>query len=130
MTRSLRRAAVAAIVAAAGLRLVRGGMASPIGRYVVDGPSMLPAYQPGERLLVNRLAYAFWRPAIGDVVVLRDPDRRGHLLLKRVSKAPDGFHPEPSHVFVLGDNAAESRDSRAFGPVHRRAVIGKAWFKY
>ncbi len=89
---------------------------------------MLPAYKPGERLVVNRLAYVFRRPAIGDVVVLRDPQRDGHVLLKRISKAPEVL--PPSQVYVLGDNSTESRDSRAFGPVQRTAIVGKAWFKY
>ncbi len=32
--------------------------------------------------------------------------------------------------FVLGDNRRESEDSRRFGPVPARAIIGKVWFTY
>jgi nickel-type superoxide dismutase maturation protease len=85
---------------------------------------MVPAYQPGDRLVVNRLAYLFRRPRPGDVVVLRDPQVAGRLLLKRVVAA-DG-----DGVVVLGDNAAGSRDSRSFGPVRRRDIVGKALLRY
>lgn len=98
----------------------------PVIRYDVDGPSMEPAYRHGDRLLVNRLAFAGRDPAIGDIVVVRDPDDERRHLIKRVAAAPgtDGS------VFVLGDNAALSRDSRVFGPIPRRAIIGKALWKY
>jgi signal peptidase I len=36
----------------------------------------------------------------------------------------------PLHVFVLGDNRPNSRDSRAFGPVHMDQIIGQALFVY
>ena len=32
--------------------------------------------------------------------------------------------------FVLGDNRRESEDSRRFGPVPARTIIGKVWFIY
>jgi signal peptidase I len=35
-----------------------------------------------------------------------------------------------SHIFVLGDNRASSRDSRAFGPVSMDQIVGRAWFIY
>jgi signal peptidase I len=101
-----------------------------VSRYVVDGPSMEPAYRNGDRLLVNRLAYVFHEPRPGDVVVLRDPEERTRLLIKRVVAVPDGSLPAPRHVYVLGDNAAESRDSRHFGPVGRALILGRAWRKY
>jgi signal peptidase I len=101
----------------------------PVGRYVVDGPSMEPAYRPGDRVLVNRLAYLWRRPSAGDVVVLRDPERAGRHLIKRVAQAPD-CGPGPVRYLVLGDNAAQSRDSRAFGPVEGRQIVGKAWRVY
>ncbi len=88
---------------------------------------MEPAYRDGERIVVNRLAYVRRSPAAGDVVVLRDPDRDGHVLLKRVAFDVDAG---ATSVYVLGDNAQASRDSREFGPVPVGLVVGKAWFRY
>jgi nickel-type superoxide dismutase maturation protease len=102
----------------------------PIGRYVVEGPSMEPAYRAGDRVLVNRLAYLRRPPVAGDVVVLRDPERNGHILLKRIARAPEGVCPGPAQIYVLGDNAGASRDSRAFGLVDRRKIVGRAWLVY
>ncbi len=101
----------------------------PVGRYIVDGPSMEPAYRTGDRVLVNRFAYLRREPAVGDVVVLRDPERPGHRLLKRVAEAPERA-PGPAGYFVLGDNLARSRDSRTFGPVRRPDILGRAWLVY
>ncbi|MEX2227854.1 MAG: S26 family signal peptidase [Dehalococcoidia bacterium] len=114
------------------LRLLSGllGRISPVSRYIVDGPSMEPAYRAGNRLIVNRLAYLRRPPAIGDVVVLRDPQDDARLLIKRVAPAPDGARPRQSRIWVLGDNAPESRDSRTFGFIDRRRIVGKAWLRY
>jgi signal peptidase I len=32
--------------------------------------------------------------------------------------------------FLMGDNRNHSNDSRAFGPVHREAIVGRAIFRY
>jgi signal peptidase I len=105
--------------------IVRGVALLPIARYVVDGPSMEPAYRAGDRLLVNRLAYVRRPPRVGDVVVARDPEHAQRLLLKRVASVVDD-----RHIYVLGDNAAESRDSRTFGAIKRSHIVGRAWRTY
>jgi len=37
---------------------------------------------------------------------------------------PTGF------LFVMGDHRQESQDSRAFGPIAKSTVIGRAWVRY
>lgn len=122
--------------------------------YVVDGVSMEPTLQPGQRLVV-------WRPcgalARGDLVVFRNPVEPDEVMVKRVLGLPreevevaherlfvGGFEigepylppdahtgsVEPvtvfeDHYYLLGDNRSESIDSRRFGPIPRRLVVGK-----
>jgi nickel-type superoxide dismutase maturation protease len=89
---------------------------SPIRLVVVDGDSMRPALEPGDRLLVLRR-----RARPGDVVAL---EHDGRVIVKRVA-AVDG-----DDVTVLGDNAERSTDSRSFGPVARAAILGRAVYRY
>jgi nickel-type superoxide dismutase maturation protease len=92
----------------------------PLFRVVVDGESMRPAVAPGDRLLVLHAR----RLRCGDVVALFDPRRRDRTIVKRVAAI------RGDEVTVLGDNPARSTDSRAFGPVHRRDVRGRAVYRY
>jgi len=81
---------------------------------------MLPALAPGDRLLVVR------SPVLepGDVVALVDPEAPGRILVKRVARL------HALEVEVRGDNEQVSRDSRQFGPVSRRDVLGRAVYRY
>jgi signal peptidase I len=35
----------------------------------------------------------------------------------------------PDEYFVMGDNRGDSQDSRAFGPVDRRLILGRVWLR-
>jgi hypothetical protein len=100
---------------------------------VVRDDSMRPELVPGDRLWVDpRPGRPFAR---GDVVVLRDPETPGRLLVKRVvgvaGDRPSRGTPLPEgSVYLEGDNPGMSRDSRAFGPAPLRAVVGLVWFRY
>lgn len=89
---------------------------------------MEPTFGPGDRLLVDRGAYARTAPVEGEIVVVTDPERSGRLLLKRVAAAPGPL--PPGTIWLRGDRAASSRDSRQFGPVPLPAVLGRVWFRY
>jgi nickel-type superoxide dismutase maturation protease len=91
------------------------------GRVVVDGGSMRPALEPGDRLLV----LPWRRPRPGDVVAASDPRLPARTIVKRVAEVrPDGS------LVLLGDAPDASTDSRTFGPVPRRLVRGRAVWRY
>jgi inner membrane protease subunit 1 len=126
-------ALLALIAAAAGLlsgRLVR--------RYVVQGRSMLQAFKPGDRLVVENVSYRLRQPRIGEVVVVAQQAAMGRLDLKRIAAGPGaevtvGGAPDflgEHEWYVVGDNLTESTDSRQLGPVRTGDIIGRVWFRY
>jgi len=127
---------------------------------VEEGPSMQPNLYRGDRVMTEKVSYRFAPPQRGDVVIVRRPApevslikrvvalpgevvevRQGHVWIDGEPIAepwvtywggPDygpARVPE-EHVFVLGDNRPNSRDSREVGPVPFSAVRGHALFVY
>lgn len=115
----------------------------------VHGTSMLPTYQPGERLL----AYRGRRLAVGQVVVARHPWDPGTYLIKRIAALPTDAVPESvresvrasppapagdaatepvrvpaGSLVLLGDNTRASFDSRRVGYFAMEAVLGRVLF--
>lgn len=60
----------------------------PILSFRVVGESMSPRYKNNQRVFVNRLAYLFNKPKIGDVVILRHPFKESTLIVKRIAAGP------------------------------------------
>jgi signal peptidase I len=112
----------------------------------VTGPSMLPAFRPGDRVLVRRQRPGRLRP--GTVIVFEEPSdpagggpaagRRGRpsWVIKRLAAIPGDAVPSailpavqgtpvvpPGMILVLGDGTV-SRDSRHWGFVPASRVLG------
>lgn len=110
----------------------------PVSRYVVDGPSMVPTFLPGERVVVLRAPFLLRPPKRGDLIAFRHPLEPDRPLIKRVIAGPNEtitvegrqYQLGPDEWFVLGDNPAASTDSRRFGPIQRELIIGRPWFRY
>jgi len=96
---------------------------------MAQGHSMEPAIKNGTVLIVSRMRYGIrlpWQqeyllqwaqPKKGDVVVFYTPT--SELAVKRCTKLSEsGFYAE-------GDNTSASYDSRSYGPVPAKNVIGK-----
>ncbi|GBF11651.1 signal peptidase I [Tepidibacillus infernus] len=137
--------------------------------FIVDGTSMMPTLENGERLIVNELQYRFGQPKRGDIIVFRYSEEQDYI--KRVIALPgevvevkndqlyingqkveepylneerkqlavqgltltDDFGPvkvEEGHLFVMGDNRRNSKDSRMIGTIKFDQVVGKAAFAF
>lgn len=129
-------------------------------RVRVENVSMQPTLKPGEFLLVNRVAYKFGQPSIGDIIVFHAPGTNDMDYIKRVVGLPgdqvritDGIvyvnnQPlyEPyiaeaprytgtwdvpqNEYFVLGDNRNNSSDSHMWGFVPHEDIVGRALLIY
>lgn len=102
----------------------------------MHGPSMLPTLAvSGEAVVEDRISVRLNRYNIarGELLVLKSPLDPTRLICKRViglpgdticvdptgQKAPSTEHVvvPKGHIWIMGDNAAWSRDSRDYGPV-------------
>ncbi len=105
---------------------------------------MTPSIQPGDWLLVDPTV-GRW-PRRGSLVVFREPGT-DILALKRVAGRPGDWVPfagawlrlAEDEAWLLSDAADEALaaaghgtavDSRRYGPVPVKGLVGRAWFRY
>ena len=133
---------------------------SVLARVRVENISMEPTLQPGEFLLVNKLAYRLGDVSHGDVVIFHYPLNPNEDYIKRVIGLPgdevtvqngqvmvngklvvEPYIMAPPHynntwivpegqLFVLGDNRNSSSDSHNWGFVPYENLVGKALLVY
>lgn len=129
-------------------------------RVRVENISMKPTLEPGELLLVNRVAYKLGNPEIGDIIVFHYPLNPQEDYIKRVIglagdqvtinnnqvwvngsqlnepyiSAPPAYNGSwtvpDDSLFVLGDNRNQSSDSHSWGFVPYDNIVGKALVIY
>jgi signal peptidase I len=118
------RGVLAAFIVALGMKLFLFDF------MIAEGNSMSPAVKSGTILVVNRLRFGLripgsrryllrWdNPAPGDLVVFYTPE--GQIAVKRCAASVG-----TEEFIALGDNEAQSFDSRSYGPVPVDNIIGK-----
>jgi len=124
------------------------------------GPSMQPNLYAGYRVMTEKISYYLHAPRRGDIVVVERPELEGNLIKRvmglpgEVIEVRNGHtyingepvdepwivffggrdipatHIPAGHVFIIGDNRPNSRDSREIGAVPFEDIIGRAWFVY
>jgi inner membrane protease subunit 1 len=110
----------------------------------MEGPSMLPTLATSGELVVEDIISHILFPSNisrGDLITFRSPLFHYRVVCKRVIGLPgDLICVDPSglsvastehiivpdgHVWVAGDNAAVSIDSRTYGPISQTLIRGK-----
>ncbi|HEX8152867.1 MAG TPA: signal peptidase I [Thermoanaerobaculia bacterium] len=149
-SRSIARTILEPLALAVALALI---VRSFLHIYKIPSASMEPTLQTGDVIVVTR--YFRGEPQRGDVVVFRSGNE---LVVKRVIATPGELVDShegrvriggyaisepyargatgamqaqlvaPESFFVLGDNRGVSEDSRAWGPVRRERIVGRARF--
>ncbi|MCS1352750.1 signal peptidase I [Mechercharimyces sp. CAU 1602] len=90
---------------------------------VVNGYSMEPTLEDGDRLLVNKLAMVVDSPELGDVITFEDPGKENRYLVKRVVGLPgDRIEGKNGRVYrnnkPLRERYVESTlEDGDFGPI-------------
>lgn len=109
------------------------------------GPSMLPTFNyRGDVVLMERVSVFANGVNRGDVVISKSPNNPKHTVCKRVL-GKEGDHIQvpkagnfggelvvkvpKGHVWLQGDNANNSTDSRDYGPVPYALLKGKVFLK-
>ncbi len=123
--------------------------------YEVHGTSMSPTLNGDELLVVNKWIYHLKEPEYGDIIVFHTDEtkdfikriiglpgdrikiedgklyRNGQVLNEtyingRMEGTFDEVLVPAGHLFVLGDNRNNSKDSRVIGTISMRDVVGRA----
>lgn len=81
---------------------------------------MMPTLKAGDEVLVDVHAYRHKAPQVGDVVVAEHPHRPNFYLIKRISQLRQN-----GACFLVGDNQAESTDSRQLGWFATDKLVGR-----
>ena len=91
----------------------------------ISGHSMMPLINHGDWILIN-VNINTDHLQLNEIILLEDPINK-ELLIKRIDSINSTTEKE---FYVLGNNKADSYDSRKFGYIKKELIIGKAVLRY
>jgi len=91
-----------------------------LSRFTISGHSMEPTLSQGQTVLASFIPFLFSKPKVDDIVAFRKGEK---MFIKRISKI------NGEKYFVSGDNKEDSMDSRRFGWILKKDIVGKVVYK-
>ena len=89
--------------------------------FIIEGNSMLPVLKTGDCVFINPEL----NPEIGDIILFHHPFIQNLKVVKRLAEITN-----EGNYFVRGDNPQESTDSRSYGAILAKNVLGVAVCKF
>lgn len=87
-----------------------------LSRFIISGHSMEPTIHNGQTVLVSSMPYLFSKPKSGDIVAFKKEEK---IFIKRIARI------ERQKYFITGDNKNDSLDSRNFGWIEKKEIVGE-----
>lgn len=86
---------------------------------------MQPKFKGGDIVLASNIFYMFHDPKPGDIIIARNPTIfKKQYIIKRIELV------DTAKFFIVGDNKKESTDSRHFGSITKKDIVGKVFFQF
>ena len=90
-----------------------------LSKIKVVGYSMEPALSHSQIVIASSIPFIFQKPRVEDIIILQ----REQCIIKRIAGI------KKNKIFVIGDNEKESTDSKNFGWIPKKEILGKVLFK-
>ncbi|GKU78604.1 signal peptidase I [Paenibacillus sp. L3-i20] len=110
----------AIVIAVVLVFLIRMFLFSP---YIVDGPSMEPNFETGERLIVNKILYTFTEPKFGEVVVFDVPEQNRKFIKRVVGVPGDKIRLEGDDLYLNDVKVEEPYIKEAIEQAHAKGEL-------
>ncbi len=89
-------------------------------KFRIYGHSMTPFLKDGDLIIISYVPFLFKKPKIKDVVAISYNKK---IIIKRIKQIQENKY------FIEGDNKKDSLDSRSFGYVLSKDILGKFIFR-
>lgn len=104
-----------------------------LGNYklvIINGNSMLPTLPNGSYAIVDKNLYKLFEINKGDIMLFKIDQEE---VVKKIAGFPneiieienENLTLAGDEVFIIGENLPESIDSRSYGPINIKQIIGK-----
>ncbi|RXZ76981.1 signal peptidase I [Paenibacillaceae bacterium] len=111
----IKALAIAAIL----VFVIRTFLFSP---FIVDGPSMQPNFETGERVIVNKIIYDIRQPKYGEVVVFHVPEENRDFIKRVIALPGDRVRLDGDELYINDERVEEKYLAEAIAQAQNKGL--------